>query len=88
MDDCDKQFRAAIREASCPELLAASFLLSGRRNFAIFVGVVLAGVILAFDWNPLLFGLPVLALLVAAGQHRYLRWVREETQRRGQEVHY
>ena len=76
----------ALMEASVAELLMAEMKLRGRRNIAVFFGVVACVVIWWQGWSAWTLAIPAIIGLGAAGQHFHLRLVENELKQRKSET--
>ncbi len=74
----NSEHEKALKEASVAELLVARFRLAGRRNLAVFAGVVSLVIVLWLRWSLWLHVVAVVMWFAAAGQHFHLKLIDHE----------
>jgi len=79
------KYEASLRDSTDPELLVARMMLQGRRNLALFVGLVAFIVILWTGWSYWMFTMPAIIWFAAARQHFHAKLIDIELERRRSE---
>ncbi len=79
------EYETSLRQSSVPELLMARMLLQGRRNLALFVGLVAMVVLVWAGWSLWAFIVPVVIWFAAVGQHFHVKLIDIELLRRQSE---
>ncbi len=79
------EYEASLRQSTVPELLMARMLLQGRRNLALFVGLVALVVVVWAGWGLWAFIVPAVIWFAATGQHFHAKLIDIELQRRQSE---
>jgi len=81
----NSEYEASLRQSTVPELLVARMMLQGRRNLALFIGLVAVVVVVWARWSFWAFIVPSLIWFAATGQHVHAKLIDIELQRRQSE---